>query len=212
MSCGDSLWKRRRGSARTARHAVGRRPGCGCGPGPGGAWTTPSAPPHDHRPPPPGWEAERSAATATERASLRVVLVHRPGRQQPDPGTELGLHIQHPLTGRQQLLGQQVPQLGRRPRSPRSAPATPPPTPAAAAPDAADARTRSSPSGSSAAPIATAVCEPLCGSTPIITATTNDLPIDAGVTAAGMPYFRTCWRSRLFRATPRQGPDRLARR
>ena len=35
---------------------------------------------------------------------------------------------------------------------------------------AAQARTRSSPSGSSAALIATAVCEALCGSTPIITA------------------------------------------
>jgi hypothetical protein len=27
-----------------------------------------------------------------------VVLVRIPGGQQPDPGTELGLHIQHPLT------------------------------------------------------------------------------------------------------------------
>jgi hypothetical protein len=44
----------------------------------------------------------------------------------------------------------------------------------------ADARTRSSPSGSSAGLIATAVCEPLCGSTPIITATTTSPPIDAG--------------------------------
>jgi hypothetical protein len=35
---------------------------------------------------------------------------------------------------------------------------------------AADARTRISPSGSSAGPITTAVCDPLCGSTPIITA------------------------------------------
>ena len=33
-----------------------------------------------------------------------------------------------------------------------------------------EARTRTSPSGSSAALIATAVCEALCGSTPIITA------------------------------------------
>jgi len=37
----------------------------------------------------------------------------------------------------------------------------------------AEARTRNSPSGSSAAPIATAVCEPLCGSTPIITVATG---------------------------------------
>ena len=41
-----------------------------------------------------------------------VVLVHRPSRQQPDPGAELRLHIQHLLTNGQQLLGQQVPQPG----------------------------------------------------------------------------------------------------
>jgi hypothetical protein len=35
---------------------------------------------------------------------------------------------------------------------------------------AAGTRTRTSPSGSSAGPIAAAVCDPLCGSTPIITA------------------------------------------
>jgi hypothetical protein len=29
-----------------------------------------------------------------------IVLVRIPGRQQPHPGTELGRHIQHPLTGR----------------------------------------------------------------------------------------------------------------
>jgi hypothetical protein len=40
----------------------------------------------------------------------------------------------------------------------------------------AEARTRSSPGGSSPAPIATAVCEPLCGSTPIITATMEMTP------------------------------------
>ena len=38
---------------------------------------------------------------------------------------------------------------------------------------AVQARTRSSPIGSPAGPIATAVCEPLCGSTPIITAAMN---------------------------------------
>ena len=38
---------------------------------------------------------------------------------------------------------------------------------------AAQARTRSWPSGSTAAPVATAVCEPSCGSTPIITAATS---------------------------------------
>ena len=37
-------------------------------------------------------------------------LVRVTSRQQPDPGTELGLHIHHLLTSRQQLLGQQMPQ------------------------------------------------------------------------------------------------------
>ena len=41
---------------------------------------------------------------------VRVVLVHRAGGQQPHPGPQLGLHVQHLLTGRQQLLGQQVTQ------------------------------------------------------------------------------------------------------
>jgi hypothetical protein len=53
----------------------------------------------------------RAQCRDRDRAGVvRVVLIHRPSRQQPDPGTELGLHIGHPLTGRQQLLGQQVPQ------------------------------------------------------------------------------------------------------
>jgi hypothetical protein len=103
---------------------------------------------------------------------LGSFFVHRPRGQQPDPGAELGLDIKDPLTRRQQLLGQQVTQ-------PRGAPAAQVRSGQAAAHDssrsacAAQARTRSSPSGSSAAPIATAVCEPLCGSTPIITAAMN---------------------------------------
>ena len=39
-----------------------------------------------------------------------IVLVRVPGGQQPDPRAELGRHIQHPLTRRQELLGQQVAQ------------------------------------------------------------------------------------------------------
>ena len=38
-----------------------------------------------------------------------VVLVRRPGGQQPHPGTQLGLHIEHALPGGEQLPGQQVP-------------------------------------------------------------------------------------------------------
>jgi hypothetical protein len=41
---------------------------------------------------------------------IRVVLVRITGCQQPHPGAELGRHIQHPLTRRQQLLGQQMAQ------------------------------------------------------------------------------------------------------
>ena len=39
-----------------------------------------------------------------------VVLVRRPGRQQPHPGAQLGLHVEHPLARGHQLLGQQVAQ------------------------------------------------------------------------------------------------------
>jgi hypothetical protein len=47
---------------------------------------------------------------------VRVVLVHRPGAQQPHPRGQLGLHVQHPLTRRDQLLGQQLLRLhGRGP-------------------------------------------------------------------------------------------------
>jgi len=64
---------------------------------------------------------------------------------------------------------------------------------------AAQARTRSSPSGSSAALMATAVCEALCGSIPIITTAMNGPSSWCPVkTVAGTPDFRTVWRSRLF--------------
>ncbi len=43
---------------------------------------------------------------------VRVVLVGVPGLQQPHPGGQLGRHIQHPLPGGDQLLGQQVAQPG----------------------------------------------------------------------------------------------------
>ena len=44
---------------------------------------------------------------------IRVVLAGVPGLQQPHPGGQLRRHIQHPLTGGDQLLGQQIPQPGR---------------------------------------------------------------------------------------------------
>jgi hypothetical protein len=129
-----------------------------------------------------------TAARRCHRAGVvRVVLVHVPRGQQPDPGAELGRDIQYPLTGGQQLLGQQVARAAGALDRPRSAVARPRPRPAAARPEP-QARTRSSPSGSSAALIAAAVCEASCGSTPIITAAIGlPLSIDAGKTAAGTP-------------------------
>ena len=43
---------------------------------------------------------------------VRVVLVRVPGLQQPHPGRQLRLHIQDPLAGGDELLGQQAPQAG----------------------------------------------------------------------------------------------------
>ena len=65
-------------SARTAPGAAGRPPGCGPGPGPGSAWTRSSAPRRDRRAGPRGPRPERSAATATERASLGSFLLMSP--------------------------------------------------------------------------------------------------------------------------------------
>jgi hypothetical protein len=98
-----------------------------------------------------------------------VVLVRVPGRQQPHPGPQLRLHVQHPLTRGDQLPVQQMPS----PPAPSTAQVRSGQSAAHATSRwawAAEARTRSSPSGSSAAPIATAACEPLCGPAPIITA------------------------------------------
>ena len=44
---------------------------------------------------------------------ILVVLVRRPARQQPDPGAELGLHVEDLLAGRDELLGQHVAQAAR---------------------------------------------------------------------------------------------------
>ena len=72
-----------------------------------------------------------------------------------------------------------------------------------------EARTRTSPSRSSAAPIATAVCEPLCGSTPIITAAINgSFIIVGGKDRSGHARFQGCWRCAPFE--PHQGKDRQA--
>ena len=129
---------------------------------------------------------------------VRVVLVRVPRREQPHPGAQLGWHIQHPLTRRQQLLGQQVTQAtGALDRPGPLRPGRRPPQQPLRL--CRPARTLSSPSTSSAALIATAVCETLCGSTPIITAAMNGPSSCCPVgpwRACLIP--EPCWRSRLF--------------
>ena len=98
-----------------------------------------------------------------------------PSRQQPDPGAELGLDVDDLLPGGHELLSQQVPEAARAldrpgPLRPVRRPFHQPGC------LGAEARTRTVPSGRSAASIATAVCDPLCGSTPIITAA-NSRPL-----------------------------------
>ena len=78
---------------------------------------------------------------------------------------------------------------------------------------AADARTRISPSGSSAALITTAVCDPLCGSTPIITAVISTLQ----VVVREWRTWRACLITDLLALAPLSShatarPDRLAPR
>lgn len=43
---------------------------------------------------------------------VRAVPARVPGLQQPDPGGELGLNVQHPLPARDQRLGREVAQAG----------------------------------------------------------------------------------------------------
>ncbi len=62
-----------------------------------------------HLPPGPG--AQRR--DRDRQGVIRIVLVGVPGLQQPHPGGQLRRHIEHPLPGSDQLLGQQVPQAGR---------------------------------------------------------------------------------------------------
>jgi hypothetical protein len=61
------------------------------------------------------WPSGRTSATPGERRDrdragiVEVVLVHIVGGQQPDPRAQLGLDVQDPFPGRDQLLGEQVP-------------------------------------------------------------------------------------------------------
>jgi hypothetical protein len=122
---------------------------------------------------------------------VRVVLVHVPGGQQPDPRAEFGLHIATRLPADTSCWASRWPV----PPAPSTAQVRCGHAAAQANSRSAwttQARTRSSPSGSSAALIATAVCEALCGSTPIITAAIGILPFPSmrAKTVAGTPDSR----------------------
>ena len=113
--------------------------------------------------------ADRSAATATDRASFGSFLFTFPlassrTRAASLGGTSSTPPRRRPAAGRAGAPGR------RRPPPPRSAPARTAAQASSCRACAALARTRTWPSTSSALPIATAVCDPLCGSTPIITA------------------------------------------
>jgi hypothetical protein len=43
---------------------------------------------------------------------MGIVLVRRLGGQQANPGRQLGLHVNDPLAGSDQLLCQQIPEAG----------------------------------------------------------------------------------------------------
>ena len=121
---------------------------------------------------------------------VRVVLVHIAGGQQPDPRAQLGLDVQHPLTRRHQLLGQQVahpPGILDRPGALR--PRRGPPQQLLRLP------------GAGTDPQLTQfllcradhhrVCEALCGSIPIITA-------GDGMYLLTLDAARGPWRARLI--------------
>jgi hypothetical protein len=131
----------------------------------------------------------RTAAGPSSRA-----WAGRPARARPRPGA----------AGRAGGPGR--PRL----RPPRSAPATPRPIRGAGLPGPPTRGPAACPSCTSAVSIASAVCDPLCGSIPIITAATSrirsSVMLGQVVTAAGISNSGSVRRSHLFRATPRQGP------
>jgi hypothetical protein len=79
--------------------------------------------------------SRRAQRRDRDRAGVvRVVLARPPGRQQPHPGAQLGLHIEHELAPRPPAAGRAGSPGRRHPRLPRSAPARTLPTPPAARP------------------------------------------------------------------------------
>ena len=116
---------------------------------------------------------ERSAATATERASFGSFLFTSPAASSRTRAPSLGCTSSTRSPAATSCWASRCP----RPPAPSTAQVRSGQAAAHASSRsacAAQARTRSSPSGSSAALIATAVCEALCGSTPIITTAMND--------------------------------------
>ena len=117
-------------------------------------------------------ELERSAAMATDRASLGSFLFVSPAASSRTRAPSFGCTSSTRSPAATSCWASREPS----PRAPSTAQVRSgqPAAHATSRPAwAAEARTRSSPSGTSAASIATAVCEPLCGSTPIITAAIN---------------------------------------
>ncbi len=115
---------------------------------------------------------ERSAATATDRASFGSFLFTFPVASSRTRAPSLG------CTSRTRSPADSSCWASRCPRPPAPSTAQARSGQAAAQSSSrsacvAQARTRSSPSGSSAPLIATAVCEALCGSIPIITRAMN---------------------------------------
>ena len=191
-------------SQRTAQG--GTRPGSWPGPGPGAAGTTPAAPPRDHQPSP--------AAGSWSAAPRRPPTGHRSGRScccrrwpAAGPGRPAWAARPAPARRPRRAAGPAGGPGRRRPRAAqvRSGHFAAQVTSRCAWP--AEAPTRRLPSGSSAAPIATAVCDPLYGSTPIITDVISTLQSSFrnDETAAGMPNYGAGARSSSG-TTPRQDP------
>jgi len=145
---------------------------------------------------PPGRRAQRRDRDGP--GVVGIVFVHRPRGQQPDPGAELGLDIKDPLTRRQQLLGQQVTQPGgaldrpgplRPGRRPRQQPL----------------RLRHRSTHPQLTQRFLRCADRHRGMRTLMRIHPDHhcrherpLSLDTGVTAAGMPYSRTWWPSRLF--------------
>ena len=152
----------------------------------------------------------RSAATATERASFWSFLLICPVSSSRTRAASLGGTSSDLFAGGDQLLREQMPQPARaldrpRPLRPATRPSSAAPRPARPMPAPAAA-----PAASRAHRSRTAVCDPLCGSIPIITpaivvTSTQDQP--AGRPRRARLNSGRHRRARLFRATPRARHD-----